>query len=1675
MSYDSQYQKIIRFERLLTCSEFETKLRGSSPTTLGAKGWTKEVLKNGLFIDLSKVEFAEFSALAQVALLIEGAARHGIKVDIALPLIRERIGEEEFIEKHLSENELVEIVRHRVVRREKALRFMKVSGFIDAIKVEHVPNAKKLIDIDYTFDRRSDLDSENKSENTNVVKADKFEYLLKKIFPMTWFEPQTEEELLKSQKFATAVLGLEEIGLNKDDAKMLAGTLLNELVENVYNYADDSKSRNVSCRPFALVGAIVLDNGYQFRPENYHKFLENFIEQLDVGKYRDFNEDSTNTDSEFRDQANINDNKFVRIVVGDSGLGIPQVLKEYFTPERENEIPKFENQEATENDKVLLWSLNRWSTSDFEKSRIKRGTRGLWRINRCVRSYHGFLTIRSDDSLVSVVHGLGSSKAEKGEKKPRYLFGTFVDICLIPSLQSNQPILLPETKSTNQPSFDLLFFDAASNTTLPDNFQHLLIEKLSKSVINDSKCVILAIDNIPLDSSKNTQSFFYNLLVICADLANHGALAVIALNRNWKQLDGSFESASLYWESENSEQNKTKVENKNVADPILILDRRGEAKWFAGHQIIRRIFSNLIKVPTCSIALEKLNEFTSQNINYKSITGLLRDQPDIIEFAENRVQLRFTSKHIFEKTINHVETLLRDFVENASPESVERGVFRIPTLELVNRWINVEDLLKDESLVNLAAFAMSCKLKMSSSEIVDENQTIARIDNTSYEFVDNFTKSLNENSKIVSLSGGLGIFENEDLVSIESEQKVIVCANIVMTSNTLKHILAKLIRWRTFPSEIVCVFDARSDNSIDEIECLGKKFRISSLTKINIALKKDAIENLINVDPILRRPLSLNNSNSPRSIKYKISQEEFLEWCKTNDDTLYLGHVRGATGKHFLSYVNGQKTIEKQSSISDKIVNLFYSCANEWLVYQQQTISEKKLSDIENSYFEAVEIWHISPDKFAVLFAESLRDKFIEENNKKYNIKKIQRAPLGGKWVFPSEVEKLKQGTKVIIVDWGALTSGTIQQLIRLAIQSGADNVIAMAFLSQMHPNEELALTKIQNFYREETCKSIEFTSDIAQPSFFDEKDENITELKTIQKTIPVKIEFFSHLNLRFYMPTECPLCNLQNNFQKDSENCQIRILKNYAEKRQKSLQFKDIESIFSNKFEDVYDERLESAESVHFLEIWQELSLALYSTEKRYEVYCDLKKLSESNNINEKVAWIRALSLDPNWLKLHPLRYQDLRKIVTEIAIYIINNNQGLSDQVIQQALIVLRVVSVIEFVSHLHQFFKKFIGSYSLIQQLLYDLYSYINKDFLESEGTISQIQKQLLLCQDELIDGKEKPEHSELIEYHFAISSLIRNTDYRINKQDLLKKSITDVWTDLLLKYKNPMRSHQNALTAMNFVYFVITGLQEPELYPTKDEINTALFKWEECQKFLSTNLFPYLSRLQDVFLGDFYSSKFLPEDNIRLRKLFGLAENIDQSTEILREGIIYIYNNLNSLKSETISYYVDEVKWWSDFFLEIDTGAESDAEAKFLKVIKNCPTDLRECLRTIDGEMKSARFNFTSSFELNDECSVFCDQELLKNCIEQIIENACKDSEINNTTIFIHWELEKMTDTEDVIVLCAKNTGTEHRIPGKGLGYLSLNQKLKDFKSKISGRKLDGSNDQWSYEVRLQLLK
>src|SRR4051794_41174307 len=145
---------LLQFRLVVTPQEVEGKLRGLRPY-LKESGWSEEVLREGLQLDLSRVQYADFGALAQILLLVEGALRHRAEVRVALPLGSPRRGEREWIGSRQSDGERLRAdaaIRAAVRHRQGALRFMHNSGFVSCLRPGHVPDIDSLCRVDFDHD-----------------------------------------------------------------------------------------------------------------------------------------------------------------------------------------------------------------------------------------------------------------------------------------------------------------------------------------------------------------------------------------------------------------------------------------------------------------------------------------------------------------------------------------------------------------------------------------------------------------------------------------------------------------------------------------------------------------------------------------------------------------------------------------------------------------------------------------------------------------------------------------------------------------------------------------------------------------------------------------------------------------------------------------------------------------------------------------------------------------------------------------------------------------------------------------------------------------------------------------------------------------------------------------------------------------------------------------------------------------------------------------------------------------------------------------------------------------------------------------------------------------------------------------------------------------------------------
>src|SRR5207248_6878925 len=126
--------------------------------------------------------------------------RNQISVTLALPLEKERKGEKEFLAlghktADAVAHNLSSGVANRVLGRRNALKFMHHTGFIDVLKVSHVPNSNNLVRFLYDYDSGVGLltdqfDGKVAPQTTNHIENTlQHDFLLKHIFRLQWFAP----------------------------------------------------------------------------------------------------------------------------------------------------------------------------------------------------------------------------------------------------------------------------------------------------------------------------------------------------------------------------------------------------------------------------------------------------------------------------------------------------------------------------------------------------------------------------------------------------------------------------------------------------------------------------------------------------------------------------------------------------------------------------------------------------------------------------------------------------------------------------------------------------------------------------------------------------------------------------------------------------------------------------------------------------------------------------------------------------------------------------------------------------------------------------------------------------------------------------------------------------------------------------------------------------------------------------------------------------------------------------------------------------------------------------------------------------------------------------------------------------------------------------------------------
>jgi len=900
---------------------------------------------------------------------------------------------------------------------------------------------------------------------------------------------------------------------------------------------------------------------------------------------------------------------------------------------------------------------------------------------------------------------------------------------------------------------------------------------------------------------------------------------------------------------------------------------------------------------------------------------------------------------------------------------------------------------------------------------------------------------------IWSVPRTIGSFDTIDSSRLLQGTSVLVFADLILTENTVLRTLTDLIRSNATPLAVLCVFDARRTRG--HITCLGRAIPVLSLVDIDICCD-DA---LTNIDPVMRRPLTrpIEVSKFP----YMISPDKVFRWCVRVEGSLYLAHVHRSNKRHFTIYLNVARLLGPDSPYHDIVVDKL----------TQQLVLWYEAAGRQGKAISSLEVWFPGAEKFAkqlaLILSGRIRSKLPTLSIPE--LREIPRAESGGRWVFPMEVDRVTEKTAVIIVDWGSLTTATTHQMMRLAAAAGASAVWTLVFLSQMQVEEEAVLRKIRSIAAGEPFTR--FTSDSHDQGLLPFAP-SVASHETPERLIEVKTVFFSAMNITFYEPAECPICEMRDLYARGTQDAPSAFLRAYAKETAQSLTEAEREDVFRRPLQDLFQVSLNTRDITRILSLRSHLQRAIITTSERASIKRKLTAAAVGDSISIKVAWVRLLFTESNWLNMPPLSFYEVRGDIARIALSVIDNPL-LPEGIRRQAVSVLRAASKDTLVTNLFLLFKACVQNQRLAAELLFDVSTYLSRPYHDSPDAMTSLCDDLLKCSDYIT--KLPLDDSYLFQVRSTLAHLSRAAEAVRTTVAVRDLPPIQVWRALRRHYLEPLeQSHPIAVETYNVVILSLQALWKENLTPSRERLYRIADAWDECLFFLQAYLIPHLRQLSQLFLSEAYAG-LTENDRARLERLVldrGPFHS-DRVAEMLHRFVLEPELFVSSHSQQTLT---TDLEWWYRMFLRIDPQLARD-DSWLVRILHRCPANLAEVVTGAIEDIHSKNYAFQLVDITVDGTDVFCDSIVLLGAVRHLLENAVGPRHaVKARTAHPRLSITSTSDgLQDVVTLRILNDQTEQSAhPGGGINRFA--SKLAPFGAEISGRP---RTEPWTYEALIRI--
>ncbi|HBZ26454.1 MAG TPA: hypothetical protein DEO54_09530 [Rikenellaceae bacterium] len=1115
-----------------------------------------------LFIDLSQLTFAQLSAINYLTLRIDDLCKKNLVKNLFVSYPLKKYSNKEYLSKN---TKFVLELRANLLRNR-----IKVNGFLKNVRLwsalkqsAHENNIQIYLTENFDFEAEFNQENfESAFEEIVSLEANKqsgYEYL----YPLEWIT--VNETLLNYDKLEerfNKILENKERGLAIFDVQALKNVIFSELSKNVQEHTTFEKND----RKFLL--SIGLVSTYSFKKI-----------QLDGNIEKEFIEWSLKEGIP----------SLIEIYFGDTGGG--------FYNSTFIEACKKDN--VVSDEEQLMWSFNKWTSKKNNEER--RGTKGLYRINRIVNNYNGIFHILTNNQNGGFRKG--------GFREPRWINrsvtppfnGSFIQIKLCPySVVKEFKLRLVD----NQRSDIWRTFSLSSD--FPES---ALLQKIQVELKSDRKilCIIDLDKNREFCNSDKISLLQSLLLEISYNSHPSGVVVFINSTLDKPSIDTVIDSINEFTKSKTHLELSDDRDNEIIYDPVIVIF--GDSTfWYGGNKNVVDILNEVYE-----------NNFNVKLAELKSYQNLpIAEQIKIRQGLENDNRLvHVNSKGEIELVFIDIETLFSNILQDRISATKVRSDIKVctPKVYIADYWLNVKYIIKDNEL----GFALVLYLKsLRHLDSQNKRQLFLLIDHKQHiELAYYLLNLFNIDEKyLVNIENEIQINSFKRVKLIPEKSNVIILTSIVSSSETIRRLVKYVKRDNANPIVVLNLCNFRKYD-ISELETWGSKTKIESVYQ-----KYESNQPKIPRDKIYFEEKIKELSNFKGGVvqpNFKVSNREskmlidskLIEHFKTSK-SLNFNHIGIKNDRHFTFYIDKFKLLNSENlitkAINDKIVDWIDSNKiDKYTIYVKNDLlynGEGFLKDFLLEMYSNLEIYDEVP---IVEYSESLSG-MLDPNL-----------------------------LNAFIIDFGLFSGHTVNQMLNNF--KGLDNLFICILFDQSDSNE------FEHYKRLISLKN---------SLIFKSKPTNLT----IDFLFKLPLKYFNRDNCPI-----CNHIDALEDYKMSDDNKDYMF--NFSEDRQRRLQIKrkidisreDYPFDFYYEYPIRRNQELSSNVLTKMFSLKLSLEDALVNTNSRIDIFEYLFYIY--SNIDEQIsnpdsdlyALVFYLSNEVHWLQKEPLVFRDYRILLTHIS----------------------------------------------------------------------------------------------------------------------------------------------------------------------------------------------------------------------------------------------------------------------------------------------------------------------------------------------------------------------------------------------------------------------------------------